>query len=74
MSIRRAVARQGCSGRVVRHARRLRKVKYILLIYGDEKGWGSLSREEMAKVYAAHTAYSDEMAKAGVLREPTTMA
>lgn len=54
-------------------------MKYILLIYGDEKGWGSLSREEMEKVYAAHTAYSDEMAKAGVLRggaelQPTTTA
>jgi hypothetical protein len=54
-------------------------VKYILLIYGDEKVWGSLDREEMEKVYAAHGAYSEEMAKAGVLRggaelQPTTTA
>jgi hypothetical protein len=54
-------------------------VKYILLIYGDEKEWTSLSREELEKVYAAHGAYGEEMTKAGVMRggaelQPTSTA
>jgi len=43
-------------------------MKYILLIYGSEKAWASLSQEEMEKVYAGHRAYSEEMEKAGVIR------
>ena len=43
-------------------------VKYILLIYGDEREWTSMSKEDMAKVYEEHGAYSDEMVKAGVMR------
>jgi hypothetical protein len=43
-------------------------VKYILLIYGDERVWSSLTREEMEKVYAAHRAYGEAMTKAGVMR------
>jgi hypothetical protein len=43
-------------------------VKYILLIYGDEREWTSLSEEEMAKVYEQHGAYGEAMAKAGVMR------
>ena len=43
-------------------------MKYILLIYGDEKEWESLSPEEMQKVYAEHGAYAQAMEKAGVMR------
>jgi hypothetical protein len=43
-------------------------VKYILLIYGDEREWTSMSEEEMAKVYQAHGAYSEAMVAAGVMR------
>ena len=43
-------------------------MKYILLIYGDEREWTSMSQAEMAKVYEAHGAYSDAMVKAGVMR------
>ena len=43
-------------------------MKYILLIYGDEREWTSMSQEEMAKVYKAHGAYAEAMVKAGVMR------
>jgi hypothetical protein len=42
-------------------------MKYMLLIYGDERVWSSLSPEEMRRIYAAHNAYGEAMAKAGVL-------
>jgi len=41
-----------------------RAMKYILLIYGDEREWTSMSKEELAKVYEEHGAYSDAMVKA----------
>lgn len=44
-------------------------MKYILLIYGDERVWSSLSREEMEKVYAEHRAYGAAMQKADVMRD-----
>lgn len=43
-------------------------MKYILLIYGDEREWMSLGKEEMEKVYEAHGAYGQAMEQAGVLR------
>lgn len=43
-------------------------MKYILLIYGDERVWQSMSEEEMKRVYEAHSAYGEAMAKAGVMR------
>lgn len=43
-------------------------MKYILLIYGDERAWESMTREEMEKVYEAHREYSEAMEKAGVIR------
>jgi hypothetical protein len=43
-------------------------MKYILLIYGDENTWQSMSQAEMEKLYAAHGAYGAEMEKAGVAR------
>jgi len=44
-------------------------MKYMLLIYGDERVWSSLSKEEMEKVYAGHRAYGEAMTKAGVIRD-----
>lgn len=54
-------------------------MKYILLIYGDENGWESLSKEEMERIYAEHGAYAAAMEEAGVIRggaelKPTTTA
>lgn len=42
-------------------------MKYILLIYGDERTWASMSQDEMAAVYAGHRAYGEAMRQAGVL-------
>ncbi len=41
---------------------------YMLLIYGPEQVWASLSGEEMARIYADHRAYGEAMTKAGVMR------
>lgn len=54
-------------------------MKYILLIYGNEREWESLAREEMERAYAEHMKYGEAMEKAGVLRggselKPTTTA
>lgn len=43
-------------------------MQYMLLIYGDESAWESMSEEEMTRVYEAHSAYGAEMEKAGVIR------
>jgi hypothetical protein len=43
-------------------------MKYILLIYSDERNWASVSKEDTEKMYAAHTAYGEAMQKAGVMR------
>lgn len=44
-------------------------MKYILLIYGDERVWRSMSKEEMEKVYAGHRAYGKAMTEAGVMKD-----
>ena len=43
-------------------------MKYVLLIYGDEKTWESMTTEEMEKAYEAHREYGEAMEKAGVIR------
>jgi hypothetical protein len=43
-------------------------MKYILLIYGDEKRWQEMSQEDMQKLYAEHRAYGEAMTRAGVMR------
>ena len=43
-------------------------MQYLILIYGDEKGFAGLSEEEMGKVFADYMAYSKEMAAAGVMK------
>jgi hypothetical protein len=54
-------------------------MKYMLLIYGNEREWESMSRDDMDKVYAGHGAYAAAMEEAGVIRggaelQPTTTA
>lgn len=54
-------------------------MKYILMLYGNEQVWNAMSEQDMAKVYAAHTAYANQMQAAGVMRggaelRPTTTA
>jgi hypothetical protein len=54
-------------------------VKYILLIYGDERVWASMGQDEMQRIYEAHGEYGKAMQEAGVLRggaelKPTTTA
>ena len=43
-------------------------MKYILLIYGDEQQWASMSDAEKQVVYEGHNAYGEAMEKAGVMR------
>jgi hypothetical protein len=42
-------------------------MKYILLIYGDERVWAAMTEQEMEKIYAEHRAYGEAMGKAGVI-------
>lgn len=43
-------------------------MKYILLIYGNESQWSSLSKEAMEKMYAEHRAYGEALTKAGAMQ------
>ena len=54
-------------------------MKYLLLMYGAERAWDTMSKEQLDQIYAAHRAYGDEMQKAGVIRggaelKPTSTA
>jgi hypothetical protein len=54
-------------------------VKYLILIYEDEKAWAALSEEEMGKVFGEYMAYSKELALSGAMKggaslQPTTTA
>jgi hypothetical protein len=54
-------------------------MKYLLLMYGAERTWETMPKEQIDGIYAAHRAYGDEMQKAGVIRggaelQPTTTA
>jgi len=42
-------------------------MKYILLIYGDERSWAKMSQDEMTAVYEGHRAYGASMRAAGVM-------
>ncbi|HUM11109.1 MAG TPA: YciI family protein [Myxococcaceae bacterium] len=43
-------------------------MQYIVLIYGSEKGWSSMSKPQVEQMYAEYAQYSQDLAKAGVLR------
>jgi hypothetical protein len=49
-------------------------MQYMLLIYGDENAWNTMSGEQMAEVMEAYNAYSKELAAAGVLRGGSELA
>jgi hypothetical protein len=54
-------------------------MKYLLLIYGAERAWEIMPKDQMDAIYAAHHSYSEQMRKAGVIRggaelQPTTTA
>lgn len=41
--------------------------QYLLLIYGDEGAWAKLSPDQISAEMGAYFAYTEELAKAGVL-------
>lgn len=43
-------------------------MEYMLLIYGDEKAWFDLPKEELGKGYQAYMDYTKELADSGCLR------
>lgn len=43
-------------------------MKYILMIYGDERRWESASDAEKQRIYEGHNAYGEALANAGVMR------
>ena len=54
-------------------------MKYLLLMYGAERIWDAMPKEQIDQIYAAHHAYGEEMRKAGVIRggaelKPTSTA
>jgi hypothetical protein len=54
-------------------------MKYILLIYGDERRWAAMSQADMQRIYEGHKAYGEELHRAGAYRggaelKPVTMA
>jgi len=54
-------------------------MQYIVLIYGSEKGWSSMSKAGVEQMYAEYRKYSEDLAKAGVIRggselKPTSTA
>ncbi len=54
-------------------------MQYIVLIYGNEKGWSSMSKPQVEQMYAEYRQYSQDLGAAGVLRggselKPTSAA
>lgn len=49
-------------------------MQYMLLIYGDEKGWLNMPEKEIQKIIQAYTAYSKELAASGVLMGGSELA
>jgi hypothetical protein len=43
-------------------------MEYILMAYVQESGWTHLTKAQQEQGMAAYTAYTEELAKAGVLR------
>jgi len=49
-------------------------MQYMLLIYGDEKVWGTMSEAEIHKTLQAYRSFSQELAAAGALRAGSELA
>ena len=43
-------------------------MKYILMIYGDESRWDTMSQDEKQVIYEGHNAYGQALEAAGVMR------
>ena len=43
-------------------------MQYMLLIYGDEKAWFDLPKDQLEQGYKAYMDFTDEIAKSGCLR------
>jgi hypothetical protein len=43
-------------------------MQYMILIYGDEKGWAGLSEAEMNAAFAAYMQYSKDLGAAGIMK------
>ena len=43
-------------------------MEYMILIYGDERSWGSLDEAKLKAMYAEYGTYTQELMKAGVMR------
>ena len=49
-------------------------MQYLLLIYGDEKHWNTLSESDAKQVYQAYKNFSGELAASGALRGGSELA
>jgi len=54
-------------------------MKYVLLIYGAEKAWASLPKQEQERIFNDYMTFSEELAKSGKMGaceplEPTSTA
>jgi hypothetical protein len=54
-------------------------MEYLLMVYGDEKQWPKMSKEQQQQGIAAYNAYTESLKKAGVYKgsnrlAPTTSA
>jgi hypothetical protein len=54
-------------------------MKYVLLIYGSEKAWAAMSKEEQGRIYNEYMTYSIELKNSGKMTgceplEPTSTA
>jgi hypothetical protein len=50
------------------------EMQYLLLIYGDEKAWNSMSDQEIKATMQAYGDYSRELAAAGAMRGGSELA
>jgi hypothetical protein len=49
-------------------------MEYMLLIYGDEKAWFGLPKEELEKGYQAYMDYTRELVESGCLRSGSELS
>ena len=42
-------------------------MQYLLLIYGDQNGWESMSEEERGQVFQAYGTFTEELEKSGAM-------
>lgn len=49
-------------------------MQYMLLIYGDEREWTTMSEDDAKKMYAAYGAYTQELIDSGAMRGGSELA